>query len=311
MIVNRIWKGHFGTGIVDTPSNFGANGETPTDPALLEYLASTFVENGRSIKKLHRAIMLSAVYQLSDETDAAAAEKDSGNRLYWRANRRRMTAEQIRDSTLAVSGAIDLKMGGPSEELTPDFNRRTIYGKVSRYKLDQSLQLFDFPAATISAEQRFTTSVPLQRLFFMNSDFMQQQGELLARRVVANEPDTRGRIRKAYRLIFGRQPTEAELAAGVEYLAQEPMRAYEERKAEADQEGRQGRPGPRARRPTGGKGGPSADEDESPRRTMGDGMMGGVVPGAGAKSTAKLLPVTPMGRYIKVLLSSSEFLFVD
>ncbi len=328
VIVNRIWKGHFGTGIVDTPSNFGANGEAPTDAALLEYLASTFVENGRSIKRLHRAIMLSAVYRLSDETDAAAAEKDSGNRLYWRANRRRMTAEQIRDSTLAVSGAIDLKMGGPSEELTPDFNRRTVYGKVSRYKLDQYLQLFDFPAATISAEQRFTTSVPLQRLFFMNSDFMQQQGELLARRVAANEPDTRGRIRKAYRLIFGRLPTEAELATGVEYLAQEPMRAYEERKAEAAKA-----PAPSAGnvaaapgsvaagpgnvaaglqpRGNGDKEGPSADDD-SPRRAMtGDGMMGGVVPGAGAKATAKLLPVTPMGRYIKVLLSSSEFLFVD
>ena len=311
VIVNRIWKGHFGTGIVDTPSNFGANGETPTDPALLEYLASTFVENGRSIKKLHRAIMLSAVYQLGDEADAAAAEKDSGNRLYWRANRRRMTAEQIRDSTLAVSGAIDLKMGGPSEELTPDFNRRTIYGKVSRYKLDQYLQLFDFPAATISAEQRFTTSVPLQRLFFMNSDFMQQQGELLARRVAANEPDTRARIRKAYHLIFGRQPTEAELAAGVEYLAQEPMRAYEERKAEAAKTPPATAMAKGAEGDEGSKGGPSVDEDESPRRTMGDGMMGGVVPGAGAKATAKLLPVTPMGRYIKVLLSSSEFLFVD
>jgi mono/diheme cytochrome c family protein len=305
VIVNRVWKGHFGTGIVDTPSNFGANGEAPTNPALLEYLASTFVEDGRSIKKLHRRIMLSAVYQLSDETNATDAEKDSGNRLYWRANRRRMTAEQIRDSALLVSGSLDLKMGGPSEELTPEFNRRTIYGKVSRYKLDQYLQLFDFPAATISAEQRFTTSVPLQRLFFMNSDFMQQQGELLARRV-ASEPDTRARIRKAYRLVFGRQPTEAELAAGVDYLAQEPMRAYEERKAAKGAEGGEGGEGAK-----GGEGGEGPDDDESPRQMRADGMMGGVVPGAGTKSAAKLLPVTPMGRYIKVLLSSSEFLFVD
>src|SRR5262249_30645753 len=159
--------------------------------------------------------------------------------------------------------------------------------------------------ATISAEQRFTTSVPLQRLFFMNSDFMQQQGELLARRV-ASEPDTRGRIRKAYRLIFGREPSEAEMTAGASYLAQEPLRAYEERKAEAAKTpaGVTGNGAKGAEGAEGGKGGPSADEDESPRRMTGDGMMGGVVPGAGTKSAVKLLPVTPMGRYMKVLLSS-------
>jgi hypothetical protein len=255
--------------------------------------------------------MLSAVYQMSSEHSPKSFEKDSGNRLYWRANRHRLTAEQVRDSLLAISGAIDRKMGGPSEPLTPSYSRRTIYGRVSRYRLDEYLQLFDFPSPNLSSERRFTTNVPLQRLFFMNSDFMQQQGELLARRVAPNEPDTRGRIRKAYRLIFGRQPTEAELAAGVEYLAQEPMRAYEERKAEAAKTPPATAMAKGAEGDEGGKGGPSVDEDESPRRTMGDGMMGGVVPGAGAKATTKLLPVTPMGRYIKVLLSSSEFLFVD
>src|SRR5262245_29052808 len=150
-----------------------------------------------------------------------------------------MSAEAIRDGVLFVSGSLETKIGGPSIALTPAATRRTIYGRVSRYKLDQYLQLFDFPAATISAEQRFTTSVPLQRLFFMNSDFVQQQGELLARRV-ASEPDTHARIRKAYRLIFGRQPTDAELTAGVGYLAQEPMRAYEERKAEAATKAKEG-----------------------------------------------------------------------
>jgi hypothetical protein len=194
-------------------------------------------------------------------------------------------------------------MGGPSEELTPAFTRRTIYGRVSRYKLDQFLQLFDFPAATISAEQRFSTSVPLQRLFFMNSDFMQQQGELVARRV-ASEPDARARIRKAYRLIFGREPNEAELNAGVAYVAQEPMRAYEERKAEAAKKG-----GEPEKKPSAGA---AADDDEKPREPMtGDGMMAGVVPGAGKKDAPKMLPVTAFGRYIKVLLSSSEFVFVN
>src|SRR5262245_25986111 len=109
VIVNRVWKGHFGTGIVNTPSNFGSNGERPTHPELLEYLARWFVDNGMSMKKLHRAIMTSAVYQLSPEPLAANAEKDSGNRIYWRANRQRLTAEQIRDSMLFVSGSLDEK----------------------------------------------------------------------------------------------------------------------------------------------------------------------------------------------------------
>src|SRR5438046_3037969 len=140
-----------------------------------------------------------------------------------------MTAEQVRDPLLSVSGALDTKAGGPSVPLTPLVERRTVYGKVSRYKLDEYLQLFDFPSPNLSAEKRFTTTVPLQRLFFMNSDFMQQQGELLARRV-ASEPNNTARIRKAYRLVFGRAASEAELRAGLEYLAAEPMRAYEERK---------------------------------------------------------------------------------
>ena len=113
VIVNRVWKGHFGTGLVDTPSNFGVTGERPTNPELLEYLAQFFVDHDRSIKKLHREIMLSAS-TVSSQDSKANAEKDSGNRLYWRVNRHRMTAEQIRDSMLFVSGALDEKMGGPS-----------------------------------------------------------------------------------------------------------------------------------------------------------------------------------------------------
>ncbi|MBA3298120.1 MAG: DUF1549 domain-containing protein, partial [Acidobacteria bacterium] len=175
VVVNRIWKWHFGTGIVDTPSNFGKLGERPTNPELLEYLSQSFIDHGHSIKKLHRQIMLTSVYRLSTADSTANYAKDAGNRLYWRASRRRMSAEQIRDAVLFVSGALDAKMGGPSVALTPSTTRRTVYGKVSRYKLDPFLQLFDFPAATISAEQRFSTNVPLQRLFFMNSDFMQQQ----------------------------------------------------------------------------------------------------------------------------------------
>ncbi len=302
--VNRIWKWHFGTGIVDTASNFGKLGERPTNPELLEYLTQWFIENGYSVKKLHRHIMLSAVYQLGAADNALAVAKDAGNRLYWRASRRRMSAEEIRDSVLFASGSLEEKVGGPSVPLTPAATRRTVYGRVSRYKLDPFLQLFDFPAATISTEQRFSTTVPLQRLFFMNSDFMQQQAERLAQKV-RDEPDNRARVRKAYRLVFAREPLDVELTAALEYLAAEPLRAYEERKlaAEAEKKEKEKDPKKAVAKPT---------PAEKPDMDAGEGMMAGVAPSSSAPDPAKKpLPVTPLGRYIKILLSSSEFLYVD
>jgi uncharacterized protein DUF1549/uncharacterized protein DUF1553/cytochrome c len=302
VIVNRIWKRHFGTGIVDTPSNFGVTGDRPSHPELLEYLSRYFVDHGLSIKKLHREIMRSAVYQLASDAPPANVARDAGNRLYWRVTPARMTAEQIRDSILFVSGALDTKQGGPSEDLTPQYARRTLYGRVSRYKLDQYLALFDFPSPNLSSERRFATTVPLQRLFFMNSDFMQQQAEVLARRT-ESEADTTARIQKAYRLLFGRAATPAEVRAGLTYLQTEPMREYEERKAAAREkkEDKQG---------SGAIDSSVPDGDAAPG--AGDGMMAGVTPGARKKGDEKrLLPPTVWGRYMKVLLSSPEFLFID
>ena len=305
VIVNRIWKGHFGAGLVDTPSNFGFAGERPSNPELLDYLAQTFVENRMSIKQLHRQIMTSAVYQLSADHDAKSFEKDAADRLYWRVERRRMTAEQVRDSLLFVAGALDLNAGGPSSPLTPSFARRTVYGKVSRYKLDDYLQLFDFPSPNLSAEKRFTTSVPLQRLFLMNSDFIQQQAELLARRVI-HEQDNTARVQKAYRLVFGRAATDGEVKAGLSFLSTEPLKAYEERKTAKDTEERT--KDTKAKTAVAGDGERAAaakpDKDDV-------GMMAGVLPGSSKKDDPKLLPPTPWGRYIKILLSSNEFLFID
>jgi hypothetical protein len=309
VIVNRIWRAHFGTGIVDTPSNFGIMGERPTDPELLEYLAKWFVDNGMSVKKLHREILLSAVYQLSDEGIKENLEKDPANRFYWRANRHRMDAEQIRDSILAAAGDLDTKIGGPSEPLKPDYTRRTVYGKVSRYRLDEYLQLFDFPSPNLSAEKRFATTVPLQRLFFMNSDFVQQQAEHLAERV-ASEPDNTARIQKVYKLVYGREATPEEVKMGLEYLRTEPLKEYEEQKAEKEKKEK----AEKEKAEPGKKGADKvpepapADEEISP-----DGMMAGVVgPGKGKTGEKKPpLPVTTWGRYAKVLLSSSEFLFVN
>jgi mono/diheme cytochrome c family protein len=335
VIANRIWKADFGTGIVDTPSNFGFGGERPTDPELLEYLASEFVKDGMSIKKLQREIMLSAVYQLSTADNKEASEKDSGDRLYWRASRKRMDAEELRDSILDVAGDLDDSVGGPSKDLTPDFHRRTVYGRVSRYKLDAYLQLFDFPPPNISAEKRFTTTVPLQRLFLMNSDFVQLEAETLYKRVAA-EPDNRARIRKLYNIVYGRDPKETEIQIGLEYLRTEPLKEYEESKKKAKEEadkkaehaaGDDPKPVlasakvmPKAEA---GEGladataeAPAPDEamPADPNADMGMGMMAGV-PGAGRKGPAKPVEIkyepTVWGRYAKLLLSSTEFVFIN
>ena len=142
VMVNRIWQHHFGEGLVRSVSNFGRMGERPSHPALLDYLASTFVENGWSMKKLHRAIMLSATYQLSSNHSAEQYAVDPDNRLLWRANRQRLDAESMRDTLLAVSGELDLTMGGQPRRLDSKENlNRSIYGYVSRRKLDGSLAL--------------------------------------------------------------------------------------------------------------------------------------------------------------------------
>ena len=335
VIVNRIWKGHFGSGIVDTPSNFGITGERPTNPELLEYLAASFAANGQSIKKLHKEIMLSSTFQLASDNDTNNFAKDSSNRLYWRYEKKRLEAEQLRDSVMFVSGNLDPSLGGPSGELKPSFLRRTVYGKVSRYKLDEYLQLFDFPPPAISAEKRFTTTVPLQRLFLLNSDFMQLEAEELARRVMP-EPDNRARVKKLFQVIYGRDASEEEIKIGIEYIKSEPMLSYEERKKKekekpaAAESMRRGRGGPGASAGPGATGAPAGPElskadmppvpeagAEAPPmpppgfEEFGMGMMGGMRRGGAPEDKPVVYEPTIWGRYAKVLLSSSEFLFIN
>jgi hypothetical protein len=217
VIVNRVWKAHFGRGIVDTASNFGAAGDRPSHPELLEYLAGRFIDSGMSLKQLHRDIMLSAAYQLSTDYSAADYNKDGENRFYWRYNRRRLDAEALRDSILAVAGSLDPAVGGPSLDWNDDNHRRSVYGKVSRFKVDTYLSLFDFPDPSTTSEQRVTTMVPLQRLFFMNSSFVYKQASKLSE-TVAGEKDDGARIRETYRRVFGRQPSEQEMRLGLEFL---------------------------------------------------------------------------------------------
>jgi Protein of unknown function (DUF1553)/Protein of unknown function (DUF1549)/Planctomycete cytochrome C len=222
VMVNRIWGYHFGAGIVRTPGNFGKLGELPTHPELLDYLAARFVENGWSIKKMHREIMLSATYALGSDYSAANYEIDPDNRLLWRASARRLDAEAIRDSLLFVSGKLDLTVGGPGTPIDDDKNlRRTLYGFFSRFKLDPFLRLFDFPDPIATSEQRIATNVPLQQLFYLNSDFVRRQAEALAQRTSAQLPEP-GKVQAIYQILFSRAPTQEELQYASEFVSGGP-----------------------------------------------------------------------------------------
>jgi len=164
------------------------------------------------------------VYQTSADESKEAQEKDASNRYYSHFNRQRLDAESIRDSILFVAGDLDVKeVGGASKDFGPDNTRRTVYCKVSRFRLNNYLQVFDFPNPSFTAEQRFSTNVPLQRLYFMNNEFVYLQASKLAERVHSEATD-RARIAEAYRLLFGRAPTQRELEAGLRFLQTTPER---------------------------------------------------------------------------------------
>ena len=218
VFVNRVWQHHFGEGIVKTVSNFGLMGDRPSHPELLDYLASQFIANGWSIKKLHREIMLSSTYQLSADQKGEAVAVDPANRLLWRANRQRLDAESMRDTLLSVTGELDRKPAGPPQPLEQLQNhRRSIYGFVSRRKLDGTLSLFDFPNPNLSAEQRISTATPLQQLFFLNSEFLEARAKALIGKLKTINPPAE-RIREAYRLLYGREATKQEFEIGQQFL---------------------------------------------------------------------------------------------
>lgn len=224
VMVNRIWQHHFGEGLVRTVSNFGRMGETPSHPALLDYLASSFMTNGWSMKKLHREILLSETYQRSAEQNPTNQAADPDNRLLWRANRQRLDAEAMRDTLLAVSGELDPTPGMKPVPLDRADNRkRAVYGTVSRRKLDSTLALFDFPNPNLSAEKRIVTATPLQQLYFLNGEFLAARAEALAQRLTGTPEE---RIRQAYRTVFGREATAAEVELGREFAAGGDWRAY-------------------------------------------------------------------------------------
>jgi Protein of unknown function (DUF1553)/Protein of unknown function (DUF1549)/Planctomycete cytochrome C len=219
VFVNRVWAHHFGKGLVRTLSNFGHLGEQPSHPRLLDDLAQRFIAGGWSIKNLQRLIVLSAAYQQSTQFDPRAYELDPENRLVWRMSRRRLEVEVWRDAMLAAAQTLDDKVGGPSSDLAkPDNHRRTLYGAVSRHELNSLLRLFDFPDPNLTADERPVTTVPLQQLFVLNSEFMVQSAKALARRLGTAAPLNAARIQYAYVCLYGRPPSEHEMNLGLEFL---------------------------------------------------------------------------------------------
>jgi hypothetical protein len=224
-MANRIWMHHFGTGLVRTTSNFGQLGERPVNPELLDYLAARLIANGWSMKAMHREIMLSSAYAASSEIVPKNQDLDAENRLQWRANRRRLEAEELRDAMLAASGELDVKAGGAPAKLGQEHLRRTLYSFVSRQKPDSAMTVFDFPNPNQSAEQRVATSTPLQGLYLLNSGFVAARAAAFAKRLEA-KPDDAARIREAYRILYYREPQREEVELGLAYVAKASWQRY-------------------------------------------------------------------------------------
>ncbi len=233
--VNRIWQGHFGEAIVRTPENWGLLGDRPAHAELLDWLATTFVQQGWSQKKVHRLIMLSNTYKMSTLYNPKAALADPENRLLWRMDRRRLEAEPFRDAILFVSGKLDLSLGGSllttpnNDYVTNDqsgngagYNapRRSIYLPIIRNALFDMFQAFDMGDPSMVVAKRTATTVAPQALFVMNSPFVMEQSKALAESLLSDTAvmDAK-RIEQAYLKLFSRPPTQAEIAEGTAYLA--------------------------------------------------------------------------------------------
>jgi len=233
VMANRIWQGHFGQGLVRTPNNFGLAGERPSHPALLDWLASRFIAEGWSVKRMHRLLMLSSTYQMSAAVTPLKREKDPDNRLLSRFPIRRKTVEEIRDSLLLLDGSLDLTMGGSLQSGTgtdnefsdgrksihPDASaRRTVYLSLRRSNLATLFTLFDFGDATTSTETRSETNVAPQALYMMNSKFVADRAATLG----ASAGSAEEKVRHAYQVVLGQPPTATQVDAALTYLSKFP-----------------------------------------------------------------------------------------
>jgi mono/diheme cytochrome c family protein len=306
VLVNRVWQHHFGDGFVITPDDLGNQSTPPSHPELLDYLAARFMEDGWSLKKLHKFILLSATYQQSSQNNPVAAEKDPFNRLLWRANVRRLEFEPLRDSILYFGGQLDLTVGGHPVDLSQGTHpqkrgaamldritefrsagafRRTIYGYVDRADLLEELNTFDFANPAAATGKRYETTVPQQALFLMNSPLVIEQ----VRKVVAREEfearrSPRDKIQYLYGLFFQRLPTDEEIVAGEQFVR--------ELNAQGETETRATSPTKNLVKAVGGNSSPS-------RRNS--------TPASRSTPT----PLGPWQEYAHALLLSNEAAFVD
>ncbi len=236
VMANRIWMLHFGAGIVPTPNVFGTQGQPPSHPELLDYLATQFIVSGWSIKSMHRLIMTSSAYRLSSEAVPEGLARDPNNRQIWRFNRQRLDADAIRDAMLAISGTLDTQRPGahpfPTEKdmmgysqsrpfaADYDHNHRSVYLMMRRLGKNPFMSLFDGPDTNVSTAERTTSTVPLQALFMMNSDFVRDKARALATKLEHEIPTDADRVRRAYALTYGRAPTSNEQQDALSYLNQ-------------------------------------------------------------------------------------------
>jgi hypothetical protein len=246
VFANRLWQYHFGVGLVKTSSDFGFNGERPSHPELLDWLATEFVSRAWSIKEMHRLIMNSNTYQQSSQANPAAMQVDPENRLLWRFSPSRLDAEVIRDSILAVSGQLNPDMGGPGiypridpavigtgstnkwpidvVEGPPTW-RRSVYIFQKRSVVLPLLEVFDCPDSTVSSPTRSDSVVAPQALALMNNEFVLEQARYFAQRVVSESGlESSRQVQRAYLLALGRAPSSKELSWSVEFLAQQSLR---------------------------------------------------------------------------------------
>jgi hypothetical protein len=235
VMVNRIWQHHFGKGLVKTPNDFGARGEKPTHPELLDWLANRFVESGWSVKSMHRLIMLSRAYQMSSADHAGNAGKDVNNDLVWRFNRRRLTAEELRDSILALAGSLD-SQPGERHPFPPEADwhytqhrpfiaeysstKRSVYLMQQRFRKNQYLELFDGADTNAPTAVRPVSQTPVQALWAMNSPFAHEQARNFAQRMFTAFSDEQARIAYAYENVLGRPAEAEEIESAQKYLGE-------------------------------------------------------------------------------------------
>ena len=234
VMVNRVWHHHFGAGLVRTTSDFGVRGTPPSHPALLDYLARHFIDSGWSVKSLHRLILNSRTYRQASLDGDAGFRRDPQNILLWRFNRRRLDAEQIRDSILAFSGDLDRTRGGrhpfphrqtyfyrqhePFSEFFPT-NRRSVFIMQPRIQKHPYLDLFDGPDGNLPMSERKSTTTTLQALYLMNSAFMHRQSQAMAERWTASTDGVAAFLEKATSTVFGRPPRPGELQEAQSYFS--------------------------------------------------------------------------------------------